>query len=89
VAWRAGADIPLGDLERAMNTHRGKPGHQALQKSFPGRAFSNRAEEMAHVSSEVGEDERLSIHSANSLFLLPPVKHPKCVPRNGVNIKDQ
>jgi hypothetical protein len=41
-------EIPLGDLERAMNRHRGKPGHQALQKSsFPGRSFSNRAEEMA------------------------------------------
>jgi hypothetical protein len=36
-------EIPLGDLERALNRHRGKPGHQALQKSsFPGNAFSNR-----------------------------------------------
>jgi hypothetical protein len=40
-------EIPLGDLERAMHRHRGKPGHQALQMSyFPGSAFSNSAEEM-------------------------------------------
>ena len=39
---------PSGDLARKMKTHRGKPGHQALQKSsFPEIAFSNRAEEMA------------------------------------------
>jgi hypothetical protein len=50
-----GRIFPWGDLERAMNTHRGKPGHQALEKSFPGRAFSNRAEGMVHVSSEVEE----------------------------------
>ena len=36
------------DLERKMETHRGKPGYQALQKSsFLEIAFSNRAEEMA------------------------------------------
>jgi hypothetical protein len=41
-------DTPSGDLARKMKTHRGKPGHQALQKSsFPEIAFSNRAEEMA------------------------------------------
>jgi hypothetical protein len=41
-------NTPSGDLGRKMKTHRGKPGHQALQRSsFPEIAFSNRAEEMA------------------------------------------
>jgi hypothetical protein len=58
-------------MERATNTHSGKPGYQALQKSsFPGIAFSNRVEEMTQqtANSKRASDHLPIPHIHSSIF---------------------